>query len=82
MKEVQERSRQVRREASVETDAQRAEKARRRRNVRAWIDEETGDGRGSWRLPPVEHAELVAELQRRKQPFFDARPPRGPPRDR
>jgi hypothetical protein len=71
VKEVQERSRQIRRQASTETDEQRAANARRRRSVSHWIDTETGDGRGSWRLPPGAHAEVVAELNRRANRYFE-----------
>jgi hypothetical protein len=69
--QVQECSRQIRRDASAETDEQRAARLRRRRSLRHGIDADTGEGWGRWRLPPVEHAELVAELNRRKQVFFD-----------
>jgi len=69
---VQERSRQVRRRASPETDEQRAAKAQRRRRLWSWIDEETGESCGKWRLPGAVGAELVAELNRRAQPFFEA----------
>jgi hypothetical protein len=69
--EVQERSRQIRRRASTETDEQRAANARRRRAVSHWIDTDTGDGRGSWRLPPGAHAEVVAELNRRANRYFE-----------
>jgi hypothetical protein len=68
---VQERSRQIRQDASEETDAQRAARLRRRRSVRHGIDADSGEGWGRWRLPPAEHAELVAELNRRKQVVFD-----------
>ena len=44
LKEVQERSRQIRREASPETDEQRALNAQRRRNLWHWIDDDNGDG--------------------------------------
>jgi hypothetical protein len=71
VKEVQERSRQIRRRASTETDEQRAANARRRRSVSHWIDTDTGDGRGSWRLPPGAHAEVVAELNRRANRYFE-----------
>jgi hypothetical protein len=71
LREVQERSRQIRRDASAETDEQRAVRLRRRRSVRHGIDADTGEGWGRWRLPPAEHAELVAELNRHKQVFFD-----------
>jgi hypothetical protein len=71
VKVVQERSRQIRRQASTETDEQRAANARRRRAVSHWIDVETGDGRGSWRLPPGAHAEVVAELNRRANRYFE-----------
>jgi hypothetical protein len=69
--EVQELSRQIRRRASTETDEQRAANARRRRSVSHWIDTDTGDGRGSWRLPPGAHAEVVAELNRRANRYFE-----------
>jgi hypothetical protein len=72
LREVQERSRQICRDASTETDEQRAARLRRRRSVRHGIDADSGEGWGRWRLPPAEHAELVAELNRRKQVFFDA----------
>jgi hypothetical protein len=71
VKVVQERSRQIRRRASTETDEQRAANARRRRAVSHWIDPDTGDGRGSWRLPPGAHAEVVAELNRRANRYFE-----------
>jgi hypothetical protein len=71
LREVQERSRQIRRDASTETDEQRAVRLRRRRSLRHGIDADTGEGWGRWRLPPAEHAELVAELNRHKQMFFD-----------
>ncbi|HEY6532243.1 MAG TPA: HNH endonuclease signature motif containing protein, partial [Acidimicrobiales bacterium] len=71
LKEVQERSRQVRREASTETDEQRAEKARRRRNVWHRIDPESGDGKGGWQLPVGAHTEVVAELNRIANRYFD-----------
>jgi hypothetical protein len=71
VKVVQERSRQIRRRASTETDEQRAANARRRRSVSHWIDTDTGDGRGSWRLPPGAHAEVVAELNRRANRYFE-----------
>jgi hypothetical protein len=71
VKVVQERSRQIRRHASQETDEQRAANARRRRSVSHWIDPDTGDGRGSWRLPPGAHAEVVAELNRRANRYFE-----------
>jgi hypothetical protein len=69
---VQERSRQIRQDASEETDEQRAARLRRRRSLGHGIDADSGEGWGRWRLPPAEHAELVAELNRRKQVFFDA----------
>jgi hypothetical protein len=72
LREVQERSRQICRDASTETDEQRAARLRRRRSVRHGIDADSGEGWGRWRLPPAEHAELVAELNHRKQVFFDA----------
>jgi hypothetical protein len=53
---VQERSRQIRQDASEETDAQRAARLRRRRSVRHGIDADSGEGWGRWRLPPAEHA--------------------------
>jgi hypothetical protein len=68
---VQERSRQVRREASSETDEQRAAKSQRRRTVWHRIDEETGDGKGGWLLPVGVHTELVAELNRLANRYFD-----------
>jgi hypothetical protein len=71
LREVQERSRQICRDASTETDEQRAVRLRRRRSVRHGIDADSGEGWGRWRLPPAEHAELVAELNRHKQVFFD-----------
>jgi hypothetical protein len=71
LREVQERSRQICRDASAETDEQRAVRLRRRRSVRHGIDADSGEGWGRWRLPPAEHAELVAELNRHKQVFFD-----------
>jgi hypothetical protein len=71
VKVVQERSRQIRRHASRETDEQRVANARRRRSVSHWIDPDTGDGRGSWRLPPAAHAEVVAELNRRANRYFE-----------
>jgi hypothetical protein len=71
LREVQERSRQIRRDASSETDEQRARRWWRRRSLRHGIDGDSGEGWGRWRLPPAEHAELVAELNRRKQVFFD-----------
>jgi hypothetical protein len=71
LREVQERSRQICRDASAETDEQRAVRLRRRRSVRHGIDADSGEGWGRWRLPPAEHADLVAELNRHKQVFFD-----------
>jgi hypothetical protein len=72
LEDVQERSRQVRREASSETEEQRARRAHMRRHVWHRIDAETGDGKGGWQLPAGPHAEVVAALNRIANRYFDA----------
>ncbi|HEY6531185.1 MAG TPA: HNH endonuclease signature motif containing protein [Acidimicrobiales bacterium] len=71
LKDVEARSRQVRKDAATETEEQRAAKARRRRTLREWIDPDTGDGCGQWRLPPAEHARVMAALKERGHVFFE-----------
>ena len=55
----------------AETDEQRVLQAQRRRTMWHWIDDDNGDGCGKWRFPPAEHAEVIAELNRRMNGFFD-----------
>ena len=71
LKDVQERSRQVRRDASTETDEQRALRARRRRSVWHWTDPDTGDGKGGWQLPAGPHAEVVTAMNAIANRYFD-----------
>src|SRR5262249_47935443 len=72
VKDVQERSRQVQRDASSETDEQRAARAHRRRRLWHRIDENNGDSVGGWRLPAPVGAELVAELNRIANGIFES----------
>lgn len=74
VKDLESKSREVRHAASTESVEQRHARLHEERSVRAWLDPESGAGRGEWTLPPAEHARFMARLNREKDRIFrDAR---------
>ncbi len=68
--ELETKARDVRRAASPETEQQRHARLHRDRYLRTWIDQEDGAGCGQWKLPPAEHARLMASIDADKQRIF------------
>jgi hypothetical protein len=69
--ELKRRGRKLR--AAGEDGEQKLQRLHRERFLRTWIDDD-GAGNGRWKLPPAQHAELLAALgPRRDQAFSDAR---------
>ncbi len=73
VRELAEESSRIINAASTETDAQKAERIRRNRSLRAGSNPD-GSGWGRWNLPAAEHARLMAALEdRRRRIFTEAR---------
>jgi hypothetical protein len=69
--ELKRRGRKLR--ANGEDGEEKLRRLQRQRSLRTWIDDD-GAGNGRWRLPPAEHAELLAALDPvRDRIFRDAR---------
>ncbi len=68
--DLETKARQVRLAASPETVDERHARLHRDRYLRTWIDQEDGAGCGQWKLPPAEHARLMAELDHTKSKIF------------
>jgi hypothetical protein len=69
--ELKRRGRKLR--ANGEDGAQKAQRLQRERFLRTWIDDD-GAGNGRWKLPPDQHAQVMAALApRRDRHFGDAR---------
>jgi hypothetical protein len=69
--ELKRRGRKLR--ANGEDAEAKARRLQRDRFLRTWIDDD-GAGNGRWKLPPAQHAELLAAIgPRRDQIFSDAR---------
>ncbi len=62
LNDLETKARQVRQAASRESTEVRNARLHAQRSVRTWTDDETGHGCGQWRLPPAEHAEVLAAL--------------------
>jgi hypothetical protein len=72
IRELDDKAKRLARAGSVESDADRAARARSQRVLRTWVE---GDlGCGLWKLPLADHARLVAALTAEKDRIFqDAR---------
>ena len=68
--DLETKAREVRLAASPETIEERHARLHRDRSLRTWIDPEDGSGCGQWKLPPTEHARLMAELDVTKSQIF------------
>jgi hypothetical protein len=72
LRDLETKAREVRQASSVETDEDRHARLHRERSVRTWIDAESGAGCGQWRLPPAEHAAVLAALEPATEKMFQA----------
>jgi hypothetical protein len=61
IRELDDKAKRLARAGSVESDAERASRLRSQRVLRTWIDGD-GLGCGLWKLPPADHARVMAAL--------------------
>jgi hypothetical protein len=71
--ELKEEARRLERAGAVESDTERAARLVSKRCLRTWVDDD-GMGCGLWKLPPADHARLMAAIDQMKNTIFhDAR---------
>jgi len=70
--DLEAKAREIRLAASPETIEERHARLHRDRYLRTWIDPEDGSGCGQWKVPPAQHARLMAELDATKSQIFRA----------
>jgi hypothetical protein len=71
--ELKDEARRLERAGAVESDTERAARLASKRCLRTWVDDD-GMGCGLWKLPPADHARLMAAINADKDRIFhDAR---------
>jgi hypothetical protein len=71
--ELKDEARRLERAGAVESDTERAARLVSKRCLRTWVDDD-GMGCGLWKLPPADHARLMAAIDQMKNTIFhDAR---------
>jgi hypothetical protein len=67
--ELQDEARRLERAGAAESDAERAARLRSKRFLRTWVDDD-GIGCGLWKVPPADHARVMAAIDGVKNTIF------------